>query len=31
MTDENLVSSEAASILESAGINYMLTGSMALN
>jgi len=31
MTDENLVLAEVASILESADIDYMLTGSMALN
>ncbi len=31
MTDENLVLAEVASILESARIEYMLTGSMALN
>jgi hypothetical protein len=31
MTDENLVLAETAALLESAGIDYMLTGSMALN
>lgn len=31
MTDENLVLVEVATILESGGIDYMLTGSMALN
>jgi hypothetical protein len=31
MTDENIVLAETAALLESAGIDYMLTGSMALN